>query len=274
MIFLYASTTLVYFVFLILAVIAVSVALLSNEGYIFLISMGIIAIAIFGIVITSKLAARKYNKSLSKLEYDIHSYLNEQYKFLNKMFISKSVRETVKTNIACGFIYNEQCDEALRIFDEFSAIGYQGLSPKDRFLIFMNQAYCNIKLNKLDMAMPYIQNSEIILRTARFPADISYELSLIFQYITARYNYQTNPNSQTAQDLINKINARLNYNRSKSKSNFLVLHYELGVLYMRIGDTARADGEFYYILRTGSSIPCVNRIKVYNKTGNISVLEI
>ena len=50
--------------------------------------------------------------------------------------------------------------------------------------------------------------------------------------------------------------------------------YQLGALYMLIGDTNSADNEFYNILQTGSMLPCVNRIKAYNQTGDMSVLKI
>lgn len=274
MIFLYTSTTILYFVFVTFAAIAVSAGILTDKSYIIFISIVMLVVAIFGIIITGKVASKKYNKTLFKLDYDIHGFLNEQCKFLNKMFINKSVKNIVKNNIACGLIYNEQYDEALKILGEFSAIGYQGFSPMERFLMFMNQADCYIELGKLEMVMPYIRNSEIILRTARFPDNIRYEISMVFDYMVARYNYEATPNSQTAQELINKINIRLSYKENDKKYNFMVLHYELGVLYTRLGDTSCADSEFYHILRSGSSLPYVNRIKAYNKTGDMSILKL
>lgn len=274
MIFLYTSTTIIYFLFLMLTASAVSMAVLTNEDYMIFISIAVIIIAIFGFIITGRLANRKYKKSLSKLNYDLHSYLDEQYKFLNKLFVNKNVKNFISLNIADGYINNEQYNEALNILSEFATNGYQGLSLEMRFLIFMNQATCYLKLKRLDMVSSYIQNGQMILHTARFPANINYELNQILEYTIAEYNYQLNQNPQTAQELINKINAILNHNIKKVKTNVIKLHYELAVLYMRLGDTAHTESEFYYILQTGSILPCVNRIKAYNKTGDISSLEL
>lgn len=274
MVFLYTSTTIVYYLLLILMVTALSIGIISSNNYIFLISIGIFITTILGLIITIKLANKKYIKSLSKIDYDIHSYLDEQYKFLNKLLISKSIRNIIKINIAAGFMNNEQFDEALKIFSEFAQTGYQGLSLDKRFLIFMNQAKCYMKLNRFDMVLSYIQNSEIILRTARFPANIRYELSLIFEYTVAEYNYKLNLNPHNIEELINKINDILNNNSMKIKSNYTAFRYEAGALYMQLGDTARAEVEFDYILRTGSSLPCVNRIKAYNETGDMNILKV
>lgn len=274
MVFLFASTTIVYFLMLALVVVALIVSVIINEWYIFLICLGIVVAAVVGIVFTNKIAAKKYNKTLLKLNYDVHGFLDEQYKFLNKILINKNTRNLIEMNIACGFINNEQYDKALEILSKFEATGYQGFFPIMRFVIFMNQAGCYIELGNAERARPYIQNSEMILRTARLNNTIRYEFNLIFENIVARFNYEMNPNPQTAQALIEKTSARLNFSEGNNKPNNIILHYELGVMYMKIGDTVRADGEFDYILRTGSDLPCIGRVKAYNETGDMNILRL
>lgn len=66
----------------------------------------------------------------------------------------------------------------------------------------------------------------------------------------------------------------LNNNLTKNRFKSIFVRYQLGALYMLIGDTNSADNEFYNILQTGSKLPCVNRIKAYNQTGDMSVLKI
>lgn len=66
MVFLYASTTIVYYLLLVLTATALAFSVTTNESYIFLISIGVVAIAILGLVITNKFAHNKYkNHSLS-----------------------------------------------------------------------------------------------------------------------------------------------------------------------------------------------------------------
>lgn len=274
MVFLYASTTIVYYLLLILTATALAFSVTTNESYIFLISIGVVAIAILGLVITNKFAHNKYKKSLAKLNYDVHSYLDEQYKFLNKLLIGKNVRNTINFNIASGYINNEQYNDALDIFSQFAADGYQGLSLDMRFLIFLKQAECYMNLNRFDMVSSYISNSEMILRTARFPVNIYYELKLLLEYTVAEYNFRLNSNQQNVQELINRTNAVLNNNLTKNRFKSIFVRYQLGALYMLIGDTNSADNEFYNILQTGSMLPCVNRIKAYNQTGDMSILKI
>lgn len=274
MVFLYASTTIVYYLLLVLTATALAFSVTTNESYIFLISIGVVAIAILGLVITNKFAHNKYKKSLSKLNYDVHRYLDEQYKFLNKLLIGKNVRNTINFNIASGYINNEQYNDALDIFSQFAADGYQGLSLDMRFLIFLKQAECYMNLNRFDMVSSYISNSEMILRTARFPVNIYYELKLLLEYTVAEYNFRLNSNQQNVQELINRTNAVLNNNLTKNRFKSIFVRYQLGALYMLIGDTNSADNEFYNILQTGSMLPCVNRIKAYNQTGDMSVLKI
>ncbi|MCI5655342.1 MAG: hypothetical protein SOT80_09760 [Candidatus Pseudoruminococcus sp.] len=274
MVFLYASTTIVYYLLLVLTATALAFSVTTNESSIFIISIVIVIVTIFGLVITSKFASSKYKKSLCKLNYDVHGYLDEQYKFLNKLFISKNVRNTINLNIASGYMNNEQYNDALDIFSQFAADGYQGLSLDMRFLVFMKQAECYINLNRFDMVSSYINNGEMILRTARFPANIYYELNLLLEYAVAEYNLKLNPNQQNAQELINRINAVLNNNLTKNGFKSILMRYQLGALYMLTGDTNSADSEFYNILQTGSMLPCVNRIKAYNQTGDMSVLKI
>lgn len=274
MAFLFASTTIVYFILDMLIVVSMVAAILINETYIFLAFLIIFIAAIFGMVITGRTAAKKYNKSLSKLDYDIHSFLNEQYKFLNKMFINKNVRNLIEMNIACGYINNEQYDKALEILSKFEMTGYQGLMPTMRFITFVNQAYCYIELGNTERARPYIQSSEMILRTAKLSNNTRYEFSLNFDDLVALFNYKMNPDIQNLQNLIEKISARLNFAEQNNRYNRLMLHYNLGVMYMHIGDMVRAESEFGYVLRAGSNLPCVDRIKAYNKTGDISILEI
>ena len=68
--------------------------------------------------------------------------------------------------------------------------------------------------------------------------------------------------------------AVLNNNLTKNRFKSIFVRYQLGALYMLIGDTNSSDNEFYNILQTGSMLPCVNRIKAYNQTGDMSVLKI
>lgn len=272
--FLFASTTLVYFILDMLIVVSMVAAILINEPYIFLVFLIIVIVAIFGMIIAGKMATKKYNKSLSKLDYDVHGFLNEQYRFLNKIFINKNVHNLIEMNIACGFINNEQYDKALEILSKFEMTGYQGLMPAMRFIAFANQAYCHIELGNLERAKPYIQSSEMILRTARLNNNSRYEFSLVFDNLVALFNYKMNPDIQNVQALIEKLYVRLNFAEQNNRYNRLILHYGLGVMYMRIGDTLRAESEFGYVLRAGSNLPCVDRIKAYNKTGDTSVLDI
>lgn len=274
MVFLYASTTIVYYLLLVLTATALAFSVTTNESYIFLISIGIVLVVIFGLIVTSKLANKKYKKSLSKLNYDIHSYLDEQYKFLNKLLIGKNVRNIINLNIANGYMNNEQYNDALDVFSQFAVNGYQGLSLDMRFLAFIKQAECYMNLNRFDMVSSYISNSEMILRTARFPVNIYYELNQLLEYTVAEYNFRSNPNQHNAQELINRINAVLNNNFTKNKFKSILMRYQLGALYMFIGDTNSADSEFYNISQTGSTLPCVNRIKAYNQTGDMSILKI
>lgn len=274
MAFLFVSTTIIYFLMFALVIAVSIVSLIINEWYTFFITIGVCVAAFIGIVFVIKTATKKYNKTLSKLNYDVHSFLDEQYKFLNKILINKNTRNLIEANIACGFINNEQYDKALEILSRFEAIGYQGFLPMMRFVIFMNQANCYIELGNVERARPYIQNSEMILRTAKLDNKTRYEFNLIFENAVARFNYEMNPNIHTTQALIEKISARLNSLEEDNKLSKIVLHYELGVMYMRIGDTIHADGEFDYILRTGSTLPCIGRVKAYNETGDINILKL
>lgn len=273
MIFLYNSTTLVYYLLIILMTAAISAGIFFNDFVILAVAAGLLIAFFFGVMLLEKLAIKKYTESLKKLDYDIQAFLDEQYKLLNRLLIGKKVRNILKVNIAVGYAENEQYNDALNVLSEFGNTGYSSLAPALRFSAFVTGADCFMKLHDNSSALFYIQSCEALLRSVKFSPNVQQRFSLTFEYLAAKYNYSINDSPENARALINRIN-NLIFGPQKSSSSFIRLKYELGTLYLRLGDTESADSELFELLKINSNLPSIKRVKEYNRTGDMSALEI
>lgn len=276
MIFLFTFSTVIFIIVILIVVCATFFGLAIDSWWAAFTAFIIDVIAVFVMKYIMKLALKKYNKTIDKMNYDIHAFLDEQYKFLDRPLLSAYVRNLVKSNIAVGYIHNEQYDEALKIYTEFESSGYQNITPAMRFIILNNQSGAYLRIGDIERARLYMQNAEAILRTANAPQTVMQSFYSLFQLTVATFNFVVNKNEQTAMEYLNKLQASLSAFSSKDiiKTSELRIHYEMGVAYIALGNEERANSEFDIVLQSGASIPFVERIKVYRKTGDLSVLKV
>lgn len=276
MIFLFTSTTILYIVTMFVMISATVFAVFTDIQWFVYLVLAIDIAGLFVLRFATKLTSKKYNKALDKMEYDIRGFFEEQYKFLEKPFVSANSKNLIKSNIAVGYLRNEQYDEALKIYAELEATGYQGFPPAIRFIAFINQCGAYLHIGDIERARMYLQNAETTLRTINAPQNAMYSLNNLLQITIAKFNFIANKNEQTAREYLNRLQESLSAANIKGgvRSSTLGMHYELGIVYLALGDIAHANAEFDIVLGSGAITPFVARVREYRETGDESVLEI
>lgn len=277
MFFIFTSMTILFFVIIAVVLAATIFALLSEPMWVTYLAFIIDVAAIFAIRYIMKLSAKKYSKTLAKMDYDVHGFLDEQYKLLGKSLVPENTRNIIKSNIAAAYIRNEQYDEALKIYAEIESTGYRGFPPPVRFITFLNQCGAYVRLGDIERARMYLQNAEVILRDLRLRPDEESDFNSFFRISVATFNFMANKNDRTAQDYLYSLHQALstaNTNKTTIKQSAVSLHYQMGIAYLALGDTASADTEFDIVLKSGAQLPCVARVREYRETGDESVLKI
>ncbi len=276
MIFLFISTTFLFIFVILFAFGATLFAFAADSWRVSFTACILDIIAAFWIAFINKMASVKYNITLEIMDYDIHAFLDRQYKFLDRSFLSAGVKNLIKANIAVGYIHNEQYGEALKIYNEFEASGYRNITPVLRFIILDNQSGVYLRTGDIERARLYMRNAEAVLRTVNAPRSTMQSFYKLFQLTVATFNFAVNKNEKTAADYLNMLRGNLSAVNSKSviKTSEIHIHYEMGIACIALGNEEQANSEFDIVLQSGAELPCVERIKEYRITGDVSVLKI
>lgn len=269
MVFFYPLTMCLYFLDIIIIATTVLITAVFDFECEFLIVTFVILVSFVFMVYLYKYASDKYDKSITEMYYDVHAFFDKQYKLLEKPFVNQSNKALIKINIATAYMYNEQYNEAGNIYAQFERENLQVLSPMCRFVLFLNQNVLYIHLKDMRRAEMYLHNAEAILRTAHMPQNVMGKLRFFLSLNIVQFNFFANKNEQTAQDFLNKL--KESYNKYNAQN--VVIHYNMGIVYIALGDMENAEAEFDKLLNSKTKLPCAARVRAYRGTGDTSVLE-